>query len=36
MKENTRRLLTLMAVQSGHIGILARAILELEASDERE
>ena len=34
MKENTKKLLTLIALKGGDIGILARAILELELQME--
>ena len=35
MKESTKKLLTLIAIQNGDIGILARAILELELHREK-
>ena len=34
MRENTKRLLTLIAIKGGDTGILAQAILELEAELE--
>ena len=36
MKENTKRLLTLIALKGGDIGILARVILELELQMEEQ
>ena len=36
MKENTKKLLTLIALKGGDIGILARAILELEPRTEKQ
>ena len=36
MKENTKKLLTLIALKGGDIGVLARAILELELQTEKQ
>ena len=36
MKDNTKKLLTLIAIKGGDIGILARAILELELQMEKQ
>ena len=36
MKESTKKLLALIALKGGDIGILARAILELELQTEKQ
>ena len=36
MKENTKKLLTRIALKGGDIGILAQAILELELQTEKQ